>query len=697
MGDFFLRNQSGGGGAESLENAVVTLASSSFTYDGTEKEQLVSSVVLDGVTLVEGQDYVVIGNKATNAGTHTLTVLGTLNYGGSVSANWSIAKASVAKPTLSSGSFTYNGSTKEPTLSGFDSTSMVKSGDTEKTDAGSYTLTVSLTSTTNYKWSDDTTAPVDFSWSIAKRSFTKPTITSGSFTYAPSTPRTPTTDSNYKSAHMTKGGDTSATNAGNYTLTISLNDTDNNEWADHSTAALSLSWSIAKAQGTISVNPSSLEIQGVNATGTSTITRTGDGSLSVKSSNTSVATVNRSGTTVTVTGKGGGSATITVTLGEGSNYLGASCTISVNVVTAKVFGVVWNYGNSSTALTRLTPSTDPNGYVNVTISSEPSPAVGTGSGSSPFDSYAPWKDMEEYNVVSNAIGAKKGASGFSRTSNDTVVYIPTFYCKIVKDTTNSKIYFYISDNAITGFTLHPGSNCYVGRYHTIDSSGYYSRSGSKPKVSITRSTARTNSHNKGSKWYQWGLAQWNAIQLLYIIEFADWNSQAKIGKGNTETYSTANTGGSDSMTYHTGRASGTDGQVAAQYRGIEELWGNVYDWLDGVNMNGTAIYACTDPSKFADDTATNYTSAGFSLPGSNYITGLGVSAALPWLMLPDTSGGSDSTYIPDYVYSFSSGWRVAYVGGYNYGRSGAGLFQFIGDNVSSSSGSGIGSRLLFIP
>ena len=371
-----------------------------------------------------------------------------------------------------------------------------------------------------------------------------------------------------------------------------------------------------------------------------------------------------------------------------------AATSSVNV-----FGVVWDYSNSSTALTRLTPSTDPYHYVTVSITTEPFAAIGKNSGSSPFNNYAPWKDMDEYNIIDNAVSYRKGDSGFSRSRYDTMVFIPTFYAKIIDDSTNSKMYFYVADDAVTGFFLHPGSNSYVGRYHTADSSGYVSKTGLAAKTSITRATARTNSHSKGTKWYQWGVAQWMAIQLLYIVEFANWNSQAKIGTGRAYSSGTAqNSGGTDSMIYHTGRASGTNNQQPVQYRHIENLWGNYTNWLDGINFNDRKAYVCTDPSKWADDTSSNYTDADLTLPSDGYIKELGVSSALPWLLLPVTSGGSETTYVPDYVYS-GTGWRVAYVAGYystSYPGS-YGVFYFSGYNASSSALASRGSRLMFIP
>jgi hypothetical protein len=359
-----------------------------------------------------------------------------------------------------------------------------------------------------------------------------------------------------------------------------------------------------------------------------------------------------------------------------------------------VFGVCWNYGSTSTALSRLTKSNDPNGLVTVNITTEPSPAVGTGSGSSPFDSYAPWNGMDEYNIISNAVSYKKGASGFSRTSNDTVVFIPEYYFKIVDDSANSKRYFYVCDKAKSGFTKHPGSGKYVGRYNTI--SGYYSKSSAAPLASITRATARTNSKAKGSKWSQYDFASWCAVWLLYLVEFADWNSQSKIGRGNVDSGSIQNNGGTDTMTYHTGRASGTDGSTQVQYRHIENPWGNIWEWIDGANFSDRASYVCTTPANYADDTSTNYTSAGVTLPSSGYIKTLGMSSTFPWAFLPVTNGGSETTCIPDYVYS-NAGWRVLMVGG-DYGNgSSAGLFLFSAKYASSNSYSSIGARLLFHP
>lgn len=361
-----------------------------------------------------------------------------------------------------------------------------------------------------------------------------------------------------------------------------------------------------------------------------------------------------------------------------------------------VFGVMWDYSNPSTALTRLTPDNDPNGYVTVTISSEPVPAVGGGEGSSPFDSYMPWAGMDEYNIVNGEVSYKRGTDDFSRTAHDTMVYIPEFWCLVADDPSESKRYWYISGAAKDGFIKHPGSGRYVGRYPTI--SGYYSKTGAAPLVNITRADARTGSTAKGTGWHQYDFAAWCAISLLYLVEYADWDCQSKIGRGYVDGNSAAiNSGATDSMEYHTGRAAGQDGKTAVQYRHVENPWGNVYQWLDGANFNDRASYICLDPSKYADDTTTNYSSAGVSLASTNgYIKSLGFSQAFPWAFLPDESGGSETTYVPDQVYS-STGAVVLGVGGH-WGRgSNAGLWCFSAYYASSNAITSFGARLLYIP
>lgn len=598
---------------------------------------------------------------------------------------WSVQRATITAAPSVTGTLTYTGEAQTPTWQGFNSAQLTKA-ETAQTNAGTYST--AFTPTKNYQWSGGDTSARTVPWTIGRATVAAVPEQSGSLTYTGSA-QSPTW-SGYDAAKLTMSGDTTGTNAGSYAA--SFTPTGNYQWSDGGTGAKTAPWSIGKAAGSLTLDKTAMTLNSANKFSTIAVNRAGNGAISAQSSNTKVATVDVSGDTVLVTGVSDGNATITIKVAEGSNHTAPqNKTCSVTVDFSNVFGVCWNK-TSSTALTRLTTSNDPNKLVTLNITGNPAPAVGTGAGSSPFDAYAPWKDMEEYNIINNAVSHKRGEAGFSRTNYDTMVYIPEFWFKITES--GGKRYFYISSGAKSGFTKHPGSGKYVARYNTI--SGYYSKSGAAPLGSMTRATARTQSKAKGSRWSQYDFASWNAVWLLYLVEFADWNSQAKIGKGNVSTSSIQNNGGTDSMTYHTGRAAGTDGQTQVQYRHIENPWGNIWEWIDGANFNARKSYVCTNPANYADDTTTNYTDAGVTLPSSGWIKDLGLSNNCPWAFLPNTAGGSETTYIPDYVYS-NAGWCVLMVGG-DYGNgSYAGLFYFGASYSSSYTGSSVGARLLYHP
>ena len=402
-------------------------------------------------------------------------------------------------------------------------------------------------------------------------------------------------------------------------------------------------------------------------------------------SGTAVFTVGETGTwTITATLDGETASGEVVISADGDSK-------SIELAYVTICAVAWEMSNSSTACARVTPENDPANLVNKAIGTEPVPAVGTGAGSSPFDDILPWSGMYECNVNTSGVEtAKKGESGFSRSTADVMIWIPQFWYKVADS--GGKRYFYIADRATDGFALHPGSGQYVSRYTAA--SGYQSKTGVAPLANITRAQARSGAAGKGANWCQYDFAAYCAVILLYLVEYADWDSQSTVGRGYADGNSSAiNNGGTDAMTYHTGRASGTDGKTAVQYRGIENPWGNVFQWVDGINFTERQVRICTDPDDFADDTNTGYTAVGVTLPSSGWIKGLGLSSAFPWAMLPDENGGSDSTYIPDYVGS-DTGWRVLRVGGSWDSGSDAGLLYFNANNTSSNSNANIGARLI---
>ena len=362
-----------------------------------------------------------------------------------------------------------------------------------------------------------------------------------------------------------------------------------------------------------------------------------------------------------------------------ATYRSATAFVAPTATTADgAYGVEWNYAQTSPALTRKGLAAS---------FSAPSPATSvSGSGSSPFDTIAPWKDMKVYNVVGDTF-IEKGTEGFSMTANDTVVYIPEFYFTAYKDTANSKWLWAISPTAKEGYVKHPGSGRYIGRYHTSGSStGVFTKSGVSPLVNTNQTNFRTYSHNKGSNWYMMDIATWSAIQMLYLVEYANFDSQTMLGKG-WNTGSLGSMGGTDSAVYHTLKVTGAHNQ----YRWIEDPFSNCLDWIDGFVGSTSQIYVGVDNARFTSS-STGLTKTSLKLPSSNYISGFGYDANSAFAFIPDTSTSSES-YVKDKVFSDSSVCPV-YVGGHYYDYAYCGLFYWYAHFSASYSNGDLGSRLL---
>lgn len=570
------------------------------------------------------------------------------------------------------GTLTYTGSAQSPAWNGYDTTRLTIGGVTSGTNANSYTAT--FTPKDGYEWADgsgQTAKSVNWSIGRATLSDTLPSQ-SGSLTYTGSA-QSPSW-SGYDTSKLTIGGTTSETNAGTYTATFAP--TNNYQWSDGSRTAKNVSWSIGKANGTMSLSKTSMKLTATTTSDTFTVTRSGTGAVSAVSSATGVATVSVSGTTVTVTCVDAGSATITVSVAGDSNYNApASQTCAVTVVFTSIYGVSWD-GTSTTALTRTDASA---GFT------DPVPAVSNGTGSSPFDNLMPW-------------------SGVVKETDSTagvLVKIPKFWYKWAKS--GNTLTLQIADGAVDGFYVSPAhadrgdgagerDYVYVGRYHCATST-YKSTTGVAQACSITRSAARSSIHSLGSNYWQFDYATRLTIQMLYLVEFANWDSQTKIGYGCSASGSKANNGQTDAMQYHTGTtASSRTAYGYTQYRWMEGLWDNVFDWMDGCYYNSNGMNIIMNPNSFSD--SANGTSIG--TPSNGWISAWNVvtSNGVQWI-IPSGNSGSSSTYVPD-CWNFSSSSPCLYCGGSYYQALDRGLF-YVSYGVASYASDGIGCRLLKLP
>ena len=690
----------------------VPTVSGSLTYNGQAQSPTLTGYDADKMVL-SGD------TSGTNAGSYTAVVTPTEQYkwadGGTEEKDiqWSIAKAtpsitfdpeSVSLDTSTTSQVVAVGYTGDGVLSAQSNNSGVAtvslSGNmltVDGVDTGSTTITVSASEGTNY-------TAVSASLSVAVQFvITIPVVPSqkGTLTYNGEAQMAEWNDLNTE--ELTLVGASYQTNAGTYTM--GFQPKPGYQWWDGTTETKNATWTIRKAMNNVSLLPSGkVTLNANNKSVTYTASTRFGGDISVSWSNPDYSqyasfSFNNENKTVTVLAKKELPNNLNyislIFLSEESENWDSSTNsrmIDIESLTS-VFGVSWDSSQPSTALTRLTKANDPNKLVTVDITTEPVPAVGTGSGSSPFDSYMPWMGMEEVDI--DASGRVYPANRTS-PSSATCVKIPQFYYKVEKS--GNIFRYYVADGPIDGFSLHPGSESYVARYegYLVNKSGgqaLCSYSNTPAKTGLTRAEFRNYAKNFASNAQLYDFAAWCAYDLLYLVEYADWDSQKKIGPGIVNDTAAHKTGETDAMVYHTGRANSGDNS-AVQYRGIENPWGNVWEWVDGINVNNYSPCICTDPTKYADDTTTNYTVAGVPLGGSGSTKTLGISTNLPWAYLPREPGGSETTYIPDSMNS-SSEWKVLMVGGSRGNSSAAGLFCFHAGNSSSSSGVSIGTRLQF--
>lgn len=344
---------------------------------------------------------------------------------------------------------------------------------------------------------------------------------------------------------------------------------------------------------------------------------------------------------------------------------------------APVYGVSWD-GTSTTLWTRTDDAAD---------FADPVPYVsGATDYGSPFDNLYPWKDM--IRVTDPQAGE--------------MVKIPKFWYKLTQNGAGMSIQ--ISDKATPGYSVCPacmdrgdgkGERDYilVGRYHCA--SDYKSKTGVKPVASKTRPAFRTGIQNLGAKIYMMDYATRFTIWLLYLVEYANWDSQTTIGYGCGGNTATGNMGYTDAMPYHTGTklASRTSYGLGTQYRYIEGLWDNVIDWIDGCYTTGSGFFIILNPSKFSDNANGKNVGAINSNEYPSAFIVKAVNNTFP-LFIPSAAGGSNSTYSCD-IWT-SSGANCVMVGG-SYARvTSVGLFRF-SDALSTATENAIGSRLMKFP
>ena len=257
-----------------------------------------------------------------------------------------------------------------------------------------------------------------------------------------------------------------------------------------------------------------------------------------------------------------------------------------------------------------------------------------------------------------------------------------------------------------------------------------------PVTNLTRDQFRQAARKRGSGWEMYTYGAHKTLFWLFAVEYATLNSQKPfnaqkdangfaqggLGEGPTQMTDWTNFNNTNPLipcgyTNEFGNGSGEKAYVvknasggthatlmANRYRGIENPFGHIWKYTDGVNIQVTTgdsglsiLWTTDDPSNFSDTSYTGYNKKGNICRTNGYAKKmlLGEDGDI----VATEIGGSSSTYWCDYYYTdkTTSRMQVVLVGGTAGDRSYAGLADVNTNYAPSAVRSNNSSRLCFFP
>lgn len=354
------------------------------------------------------------------------------------------------------------------------------------------------------------------------------------------------------------------------------------------------------------------------------------------------------------------------------------------------------------------------------------------------------------------------------TRGQVMVEIPAHFRKFETDGNKRRVR--ISELPLAGY--HQVPKCYVSAYEatverstltlaSVKNTGADYRGGNNnaewdgtyrsllgmPATSISRTNFRNYARKRKATTTEWNCMTYDiqkALYWLFVVEYATLNSQAAynpqltaegfrqggLGAGvttlNGTLWSTFNgyypvipCGTTDSLGNGTGEVLYTmpteydsSNEITVQvprYRGVENPFGHLWQWTDGINVrispteaNGgdglSKVYVCSDPSKFKDNGYDGYSHVGNEARAEGYVKQ--VIFGEYGEIMPQVVGGGSTTYHCDYHYTnipTAETLRGVLFGGAAYGGAAAGFACANSSCAPSNTSPTFGSRLCFLP
>lgn len=348
-----------------------------------------------------------------------------------------------------------------------------------------------------------------------------------------------------------------------------------------------------------------------------------------------------------------------------------------------------------------------------------------------------------------------------------MVEIPLHYRRFITDGNKQRVM--LSEFPLPGY--HQVPKCYVSAYEaTVQRStttlasvandtadyrgggnntawdGTYRSLLGRPATQISRTNFRSYARKRKPGSSEWNCMTYDVHKTLYwlfVVEYANLDSQAAynaeptaegyrqggLGAGVTTWDGTWNTfnsympfvpcGHTDSLGNGTGvvpyTAHNDDNSITKtfdvpRYRGIENPFGHIWQWTDGINVrisptaaNGgdelSKVFVCNDPEKFKDNGYDGYHHVGNEARNEGYVKEI-IFGEEGDIMPTICSGAGSTTFFCDYHYTniptAETLRGVLFSGGASYGAN-AGLACARSFAAPSNAGAFFGSRLCFLP
>lgn len=361
---------------------------------------------------------------------------------------------------------------------------------------------------------------------------------------------------------------------------------------------------------------------------------------------------------------------------------------------------------------------------------------------SDFDSYPMYGGRMKCNVADDGtINAFYGDQNYTEdgSNGQVMIYQPKFYYRRTPYTVDGNIIRHeslmISAENQVGFKLAPAFEgdleyillpAYEG---SLQNSKLASIAGVLPATNITIEQAENYATARGDGWHIINLAAEATNQMLEMVEFGTMNGQLAIESGITLSLPNNAkglfiTGSTASLGNGTGHAESSSvdingtitsysdiGHRAIAYRGLENPWGHIWQFIGGVNIlgstaqNGGTPYICKNFNYTPTTITGDYESIEFVLPsqGQKWINAMGIgNKKYDWAFIPAECSSSASSLAPigDAIWSTTgvNGIRIMATGGsYGYEEE-CGPFYYATDhNLGNSAAYKYGAKLLYIP